>query len=67
MLALVRLIFSLITYLFRPRAVLEAELLVLRQQIIVLGRGRSSRPTFRAVDKLVLGWLCRLFQTSAAH
>jgi transposase InsO family protein len=61
MLALVRLIFSLIADLFRPRAALEAELLVLRQQIIVLGRGRSSRPTFRAVDKLVLGWLCRLF------
>ena len=56
MLALVRLIFSLIADLFRPRAALEAELLVLRQQIIVLGRGRSSRPTFRA-RRQIGGWL----------
>ena len=36
MMALVRLIFSLIDDLFRSSAALEAELLVLRQQIIVL-------------------------------
>jgi hypothetical protein len=35
MLAVIRLISSLIVDLFRPRATLEAELLVLRQQIIV--------------------------------
>jgi len=61
MLTLVRLIFSLIDDLFRPRAALEAELLVLRQQIIVLRRGRPSRTSLRAADKWVLGWLCRLF------
>jgi hypothetical protein len=61
MLALVRLIFSLIADSFRPRAVLEAEVLVLRQQIIVLRRGRPSRSTFSAADKLVFGWLCQLF------
>ena len=61
MLALVRLMFSLVVDLFRARAVLEAELLVLRQQIIVLHRARPSRPTFRATDKLLLGWLCQLF------
>ena len=61
MMALVRLIFSLIDDLFRPRAALEAELLVLRQQIIVLRRGRPSRTSLRAADKWVLGWLCRLF------
>jgi hypothetical protein len=46
MLALVRLMLSLVVDLVRPRAALEAELLVLRQ---------------RATDKLVLGWLCQLF------
>jgi hypothetical protein len=59
--ALVRSIFSLLVDLFRPRVALEAELLVLRQQIIVLRRGRSSRPAFRTTDKLLLGWLCQLF------
>ena len=61
MLALVRLMFSLVVDLLRPRAALEAELLVLRQQILVLHRAGPSRPTFRATDKLVLGWLCQLF------
>jgi transposase InsO family protein len=39
----------------------EAEILVLRQQIIVLRRGRPSRLSFLTVDKVVLGWLCQLF------
>ena len=30
-------------------------------QIFVLHRAGPSRPTFRATDKLVLGWLCQLF------
>jgi transposase InsO family protein len=59
--ALVRLFISLVVDLVRPRAALEAELLVLRQQIIVLRRAGLSRPTFRATDKLLLGWLCQLF------
>jgi hypothetical protein len=61
MLALVRLIFSLVVDLTQPRAALEAELLVLRQQIIVLRRAGPPRPTFIATDKLLLGWLCQLF------
>ena len=47
---LFRLIFGLIIDLFRSRAALEAEVLVLKQQIIVLRRGN-----------LILGWVCRLF------
>ena len=43
MLALIRLIFRLVSDLFRSRATLEAEVLVLRQQIIVLRRGRVDR------------------------
>jgi hypothetical protein len=43
-----------------PRAALEAEILVLRQQIIVLRRGRPSRVPSLVVDRMVLGWDCQL-------
>ena len=58
---LIRLILAFLVDLFRSRAALEAEVLVLRQQIIVLRRGRPTRLTFLAVDRLVLGWVCRVF------
>ena len=61
MVTLIRLIFDLIADLFRSRTALEAEILVLRQQIIVLRRGKPARLPFMAMDKLVLGWVCRLF------
>src|SRR5688572_29817649 len=61
MLALIRLIFGLVVDLFRSRAALEAEILVLRQQITVLRRGKPTRLPFVAADRLVLGWICRLF------
>jgi hypothetical protein len=58
--AFVRLFFSLVVDLFRPRAVLEAELLLLRQQIIVPRLGNSSQPTFRATENCCLAG-CHLF------
>jgi hypothetical protein len=58
---LFRLIFGLVVDLFRSRAALEAEVLVLKQQIIVLRRGKSHRMPFLAVDRFVLGWVCHLF------
>jgi len=61
MLDLCRLIVALVIDLFRPRAAVEAEILVLRQQIIVLRRGRAGRVPLLAVDRMVLGWVCRLF------
>jgi hypothetical protein len=61
MLDLCRIIFWIVVDLIRPRAALEAEILVLRQQIIVLRRGRPSRLSFFTVDKVVLGWVCHLF------
>jgi hypothetical protein len=61
MLDLCRLVVALVIDLFRPRAALEAEILVLRQQIIVLRRGRPGRVRLLAVDRMVLGWACRLF------
>jgi hypothetical protein len=62
---LFRLIFGLIIDLFRSRAALQAEVLVLKQQIIVLRRGKPNRMSFLAVDRFILGWVCRLF--SKAH
>jgi hypothetical protein len=60
MLGLCRIIFGIVVDLFRPRAALEAEILVLLQQIIVLRRGRPSRQSFLAVGRAVLGWVCHL-------
>jgi transposase InsO family protein len=58
---LLRLIFRLVVDLFRSRAALEAEILVLRQQINVLRRGKPTRLPFLASNKWMLGWVCRLF------
>jgi hypothetical protein len=44
MLDLCRLILAIVIDLFRPRAAVEAEILVLRQQIIVPQRGRLCVP-----------------------
>jgi hypothetical protein len=57
---LTKLIFSLVLDLFRSRTALEAEVLVLRQQIIVLRRGRVGRLPFSATNRLVLGWVMRV-------
>jgi hypothetical protein len=61
MLDLCRLVVALVIDLFRPRAALEAEILVLRQQIIVLRRGSPGRVRMLAADRMVLGWVCQLF------
>jgi hypothetical protein len=54
------MIFGAVADLFRPRAALEAKILVLRQQIIVLRRGKPGRLPFSAIDKMILGWVCHL-------
>jgi hypothetical protein len=61
MLDLCGIIFETIFDLFRPRAALEAEIFVLRQQIVVLRRGTPGRVPFSVVDRMVLGWVCQLF------
>lgn len=61
MTGLLRLIFGLVADLLRSRAALEAKILVLRQQIIVLRRGKPTRLPFLASNKWMLGWVCRLF------
>jgi hypothetical protein len=51
MLDLCRQILAIVIDLFRPRVAVEAEILVLRQQIIVLRRARPGRVPLSAVDK----------------
>jgi hypothetical protein len=59
---LCRLIFRMAVDLFRSRAELEAEILLLRRQINVLRRaGPRRRLPFSLIDRLILGRACRLF------
>jgi hypothetical protein len=46
---------------FRSRGALEAEILVLRQQMNVLRRTASKRPAFSGLDRLIFVGLYRLF------
>ena len=45
----------------KSRASLEAEILVLRQQVIVLGRKSPSRALLRNIDRLIFMWMYQLF------
>jgi hypothetical protein len=58
---LVRLIVWAVVDLFRSRAAIEAEILALRQQIIVLRRPAPKKQSFGAIDRLVFVGLYRLF------
>jgi hypothetical protein len=58
---LVRLIVWVVVDLFRSRAAIEAEILTLRQQIIVLRRTAPKKQSFGAIDRLVFVGLYRLF------
>ena len=64
MLDLCKLIFGTVIDLLRSRATLEAEVVVLRQQINVLRRASSKRLRFEAIDRVILGGVCRLFPES---
>jgi transposase InsO family protein len=58
---LCRLIWWALVGLFRSRAAIEAENMVLRQQINVLQRTAPRRPRFGSIDRLVFVGLYRLF------
>jgi transposase InsO family protein len=58
---LFRLILAVLASLFKSRAELEAENLVLRQQINVLRRRIPKRPALTNIDRLLLVWLYRCF------
>jgi transposase InsO family protein len=58
---LCKLIVGTVIDLLRSRAMLEAEILLLRQQINVLRRANPKRLRFASTDRLILGGICRLF------
>src|SRR5213595_370737 len=58
---LFKLILGVLASLFRSRAKLEAEILVLRQQINVLRRRALKRPHFNNTDRFLFVWLYRWF------
>lgn len=45
----------------RSQARLQAEILVLRQQVLILTRKRAQRVRLRNLDRLILVWLYRTF------
>jgi hypothetical protein len=58
---LFKLILGVLASFFRSRAQLEAEILVLRQQINVLRRRASKRPHLNNTDRFLFVWLYRWF------
>src|SRR5262245_39955940 len=56
-----RLILHIVASLFKPRAKLVAEMLVLRQQLNVLRRQVSKRPQLSNTDRFLFVWLYRWF------
>jgi hypothetical protein len=61
MIELLRLILHIMASLFKPRAKLLAEILVLRQQLNVLRRQVAKRPQLGNTDRLLFVWLYRWF------
>ena len=62
---LLRLILAILASLFKSRAELEAENLVLRQQISVLLRRMPKRPALTNIDRLLFVWVYRWFPSTA--
>jgi transposase InsO family protein len=61
MFALLSRILLVLRSAFEARAAREAEILVLRQQLLVLSRRSRKRVRLRNIDRLMLVWLSRLF------
>jgi hypothetical protein len=58
---LFRLILGILASRFKARATLEAENLVLRQQVNVLRRRTPKRPHLNNTDRFLFVWLYRWF------
>ena len=58
---LLKLVLGVLASLFRSRAKLEAEILILRQQINVLRRRVPKRPHLNNTDRFLFVWLYRWF------
>jgi len=63
MLAFLTKLLLIVRSRLRPQAMLQAENLVLRQQVVILARKNSSRVQLRNLDRLILVWLYRVFPT----
>src|SRR5512139_482992 len=61
---LFRLMLAFLASLFKSKAQLEAENLVLRQQIGVLRRRMPKRPALTNIDRLLFVWLYRWFPST---
>lgn len=61
MLALLTKILLIVRRRLRSQARLRAEILVLRQQVLILSRKRPARVRLRNLDRLILVWLYRFF------
>src|SRR5271170_6197946 len=61
MLTILSAIVSLVSFRFRRRIFLELEVLALRHQLAVLHRQRPGRPWLRRGDRLLWGWLYRVW------
>ena len=59
MMDLFKLFLHVLASLFKSRAKLEAENLVLRQQVNVLRRQAPKRPLLNNTDRLLFVWLYR--------
>lgn len=60
MIDLLRLVASVLASMFKSRARLEAETLVLRHQLMILRRKAPARPRLGVIDRLIFVWLYRL-------
>ena len=58
---LLKLILGVLASLFKSRAKLEAEILILRQQINVLRRRAPKRPHLNNTDRFLFVWLYHWF------
>src|SRR5450759_2604917 len=58
---LLKVIFGVLASLFKSRAKLEAEILILRQQINVLRRRAPKRPHLNNTDRFLFVWLYHWF------
>jgi hypothetical protein len=61
MLDFLKLFVHILASSFKSQARLEAEIVVLRQQLMVLRRRSPSKPKLTVADRLLFVWLYRLF------
>jgi hypothetical protein len=61
MIDFLKLLAGALVGLFRSHAAREAEVALLRQQLLVLKRSARERPRLRNADRLIFVWLYRLF------